>query len=503
MNFKSIKLAGNLNTIVVLTFVVTILLSSPLVNTFQIDPDEGLELSKAMLVEEGYTLYSQIWNDQPPLFTNILAMIIGVFGNSLLAARLVTLAFSGLLIWTIFKIMETFGNLGMAVISALLLLLTEPFLHISFAVMRGLPAITLAAVSVLGMMLWHKSGKSEQLVISAVALALSVATKLFTLIVAPILFLGVLISDWNKPTKQKAFVGNYKASTIWVGVFVVSSGLVFLYFVGAENILQLVLPHFEATSTEGFEFAGIVFSPVILVLAGLGSVLIVRERNWVMLYPVAWMLFAYILLVNYYPAWYHQKLLFSVPAAMVAAYPIHFAYVSLREILQRQAGQKLAEKGKYFILGGLIMVLALLLNNLRLQNSEQPPSQASSIGNIRNEWNDKQTRNLQLVERFAADSEWMLTDLPIYAFRAGILTPPNTVVLSKKRILTGNLTEDELIQTVADYQPDQVLLGRFEFPDLVDYLGEAYSVVSCEGSGIKLFVSNALLEKAGPLPECD
>ncbi|MGB8703022.1 MAG: hypothetical protein WCD18_26700, partial [Thermosynechococcaceae cyanobacterium] len=38
----------------------------PIADVLQFDPDEGIELAKVTLYNQGYTLYDQIWNDQPP-----------------------------------------------------------------------------------------------------------------------------------------------------------------------------------------------------------------------------------------------------------------------------------------------------------------------------------------------------------------------------------------------------------------------------------------------------
>ncbi len=46
----------------------------PYWNSYWIYSDEGFNLMKALLVNRGYTLYSQIWSDQPRLFTHLLAL---------------------------------------------------------------------------------------------------------------------------------------------------------------------------------------------------------------------------------------------------------------------------------------------------------------------------------------------------------------------------------------------------------------------------------------------
>src|SRR5439155_17242483 len=46
---------------------------------YALDYNEGINLMKGGLLANGYTLYDQIWNDQPPGLTLILAAIHRVF----------------------------------------------------------------------------------------------------------------------------------------------------------------------------------------------------------------------------------------------------------------------------------------------------------------------------------------------------------------------------------------------------------------------------------------
>src|SRR4029453_15869881 len=69
---------------------------------YEFGPDEGFNLMKAALVASGFSLYSEIWSDQPPVLTFILASVQRVFPFDVKAARAVVLAFSGLLLWSLF-----------------------------------------------------------------------------------------------------------------------------------------------------------------------------------------------------------------------------------------------------------------------------------------------------------------------------------------------------------------------------------------------------------------
>jgi hypothetical protein len=81
-----------------LVFFGVMLVVFPFRATFEMDLDEGVNLMKGMLVVRGYPLYSQIWSDQPPLFTQLLAILFRLVGFEVNAAVLV-LVLSAILLW--------------------------------------------------------------------------------------------------------------------------------------------------------------------------------------------------------------------------------------------------------------------------------------------------------------------------------------------------------------------------------------------------------------------
>src|SRR5882724_5762356 len=76
----------------------------PLRTTVQIGADEGFELAKATLCLRGHHLYSEVWNDQPPLHTFLVTQILKHISPSILGPRLLTVCFSLLLLAAIFVI---------------------------------------------------------------------------------------------------------------------------------------------------------------------------------------------------------------------------------------------------------------------------------------------------------------------------------------------------------------------------------------------------------------
>jgi hypothetical protein len=65
---------SNISCLIILLLAFILLISAlPLRTTLRISADEDFEFAKVELCSKGYQLYTQIWNDQPPLYTFLLA----------------------------------------------------------------------------------------------------------------------------------------------------------------------------------------------------------------------------------------------------------------------------------------------------------------------------------------------------------------------------------------------------------------------------------------------
>jgi len=105
------------------------------------------------------------------------------------------------------------------------------------------------------------------------------------------------------------------------------------------------------------------------------------------------------------------------------------------------------------------------------------------------EFGEDTEKFLNRMIRYAPQSKWVVTDLPMYAFQAGLPVPPNLAVFSLKRFASGNLTEDDIVQTIQEYRPEQILLGRQEYPVIKKFLMERYTMIFTKGM-VELYLRN-------------
>ena len=124
----------------------------PLRTAVQIGADEGFELAKATLSLKGYRLYSEVWNDQPPLHTFLITQILKHMSPSVLGPRLLTLVFAAVLLASVFFISLRVSGLLVATLATALLIVSPGFIELSSSCMLEIPALA-PAVAALGALL--------------------------------------------------------------------------------------------------------------------------------------------------------------------------------------------------------------------------------------------------------------------------------------------------------------------------------------------------------------
>jgi hypothetical protein len=210
----------------------------------------------------------------------------------------------------------------------------------------------------------------------------------------------------------------------------------------------------------------------LLILGILGTAFSLSRRNWLALYPLAWAVLAYILFSFYSPVFYHHQLMITVPAAILAAAGVGEGVLFLSRL--RSSSDLLRAEtllGAGALIGFILIFLHYwptldreLMNHPRLTDF----SLRATSGKL---------RVLRTMSEYTDQTNWIMTDMPMYAFRVGRPVPPNVATFSSKRLATGSLTEEDILIAMRDYQPEQVLMARFQLPALEAYLQEHYTLI--------------------------
>ncbi|HWQ10992.1 MAG TPA: glycosyltransferase family 39 protein [Holophaga sp.] len=434
-------------------------------NNFELNPDEGGNLMKALLVGRGHPLYVETWSDQPPLFTHALALLFKVTGPSVESGRMLVVVASGLLLWGVFQHARLAGGTATAVGGLVLVACLPYYLKLSCSVMIGLPALACAVLSLAAHARWRRTRMPGLLAASSALLALSVLIKGFTLVLLPAVALGMLL-DRELGTFRERMSG----LLLWVGVFAGVALSMVLVLVGPGNLDQLITTHWKALRTDACGGTTLRSSlrhtyPVLLLAAG-GGCTAWRRRNLDALYVALWAFLAAGVLLFHRPLWNHQQLLLSVPSAMLAAELV----TDVPRLWHHLSRRNTKWPGR--LAAGLLLTLGLALAGAHVRFAVRTAARWMG-GNDRikhaDDWN-----LVDIMARRAGATNWVVTDRPIYAFRAGLLVPPEMAVLSRKRVFTERSGDGWMLACLRRYRPEQVALARFPWAGLRPYLEVRY-----------------------------
>lgn len=470
-------------------FIFIMILLYPHVDSFEFDTDEGINIMKALLLSKGYPLYREIWSDQPPLFTYALAVAFRIFGFDVDVARFLVLMLSALLLAGVWQFLQTVGGRAYAIVGCLLTIVLPYYMRLSISSMIGLPAISFAVISLALLANWHTRRTYGWLVLSAVALSISIFTKVFTAFLCPVFVLGIVGAElFRKESgrwQKKLWPG-----ILWAVTFVTASGTILLLTIDVSYIPQLFVTHIAARTVpdmQNFTLQRLMQNVYSLIfLALLGGLLMIRKKQWLALYPLVWFASAYVVLINHIPVWSHQQLLITIPAIILAACGVGEVVRWMPHLGSKRKLIGIRGFVAAIAFAGIIIFVSDRIPGISDQFSRKP-SYAVQHGEL--PLPGYQDRILSKMIQYAPITTWVVTDSPMYAFRAGLPVPPGLAAISWKRIKTGKLTEAEVLDTIRVRNPEQVLFTRFRWFPIEQYLREHYRIIFSE-SGKQLYLRN-------------
>ncbi|HMK09606.1 MAG TPA: glycosyltransferase family 39 protein [Anaerolineales bacterium] len=455
-----------------LAFGLLLVLFFPFRYRIEFDTDEGINAIKAMMVLRGFHLYSDIWSDQPPFFTYLLASWFRLFGLSLTAGRgLVLLLSMGVVGFAAAYLRKAWGALA-AAFGVLSLLLLPYYARLSVSLMIGLPSIALAMASFYFLHEWHARRGMTNLILSALLLGLSILTKGFSVVLAPIWFCGIVLTVATSRGEGPPGWRRWLGPALWIGILALLALIAVAGVIGPQHLDEIIGVHLQSVQSEAFDLdpthrtleSYLVESLPIFILALVGVWQSIRHRQWTALYLGGWVVLGYVMLKAAHPTWYHHQLFLTVPAAVLAAIAVAAAVDDLR---RPSAGGRRALSTALAVacLGLYLWFLALRVPGTvdgleaRLPNFTGPrPGE------------EAERQLVALMADHAAQTHWVFTDRPIFAFLAGLPIPPNLAVITQKRMATGGLTQDEIRQTLEAYAPEMILNTRFDLPAVRAYM---------------------------------
>ena len=457
-------------------------------SVFSFDYDEGVYLLTAVAHGEGLSLYRDVFFSQPPLAMELITSIVRVFGNSVFIARVpmilsgfVVIAASGLIAGEMF-------NKRVALMTALLCGTNYHLFNASAVVQMDMQSLALALVSIYALIRFNRTRNLWWVAISALFFALTNSVKLLELFfVFPIVCLLVLdISNHNLLQESRNNISKtLLGMAIYVAVFVAVIGIIISRYdipslksqvlgMGSEAV------HFSPKARIIIEtYFEWYLSLFLYALAGLYQIF--RENRRKAVFFAVW-IFSQLLFHFLMSAWvleHHLIVLFPILLIVSAA--------GLDALFQRYKKGELGFPRKPGNKRAAVLVVCLIFIVLVV---------IPSIGGIAYK-SYLRTHDLKyvggevlqkLIEENTAEGDLVVTDEQMAVFRSKRKVDPNLIDTSSKRIETGYIREQNLIELGSSPELVAFWTRRLEvFKGYAEYVSSHYELIY-EQNSRKVFI---------------
>ena len=500
------------HALIVLLFV-ALVASLPLGSALEFEVDEGYEVMKALLFERGFSLYSQIWDDQPPLFTVLLAGAFKLGGPSILSARLAVVCFSLLLFLAFYELIRRdLGEIpGLA--GTFLLLASPSVLNLSVAVMQEIPTFSVALLSFLFLRVYGTRRTWPWLAASGATMALALQIKFTAVMVGPAMMAEFFLMHRTSPIriigKRGASENRWHArlahlirnAFIW-GIPFITVFVVIAAEWGKGSLQQGWKAHAQGHAVPGmggpedcvFSFVLIKDHAATVVFAILGIGLLLRNRRWGSLaFPAILLLTSTVVHAWHRPWWNYYYLHFAVPLAWLAGFAAKSLLTHGSKLFTQQT-LCIRSFSTYSSVICLVLAASLLVAaEVRIEKTFKHLNGAKRI---------ESSALLREMKKYASQSRWAYCDMMsnMYAFHARISAPPEIAVITFKRFWSGQITREQIVGVCGEYQSD-LLIIRAEPEQIWEPLVSQFYSLVCLENDWSLYVAKRLLGPSDSKPE--
>lgn len=461
-------------------------------NVFEIGSGEHYEVMKALLWANGYTLYNEVWNDQPPLYTVVIGLMFKAFGPGIAVARAVAATFGLSLVVALATQVNRQCGVPAATVGAFCLLAAPQTLVLSISAMLEVPAIGTALWALWPIHRWRETQKLHWLALSGVLMAAALQIKLTAAIVLPALVVEIFLGlpgltgpAWRRETARALGIWGVTVTATFIGLAIVF-GTVPLAVLWASHFSPKTLA--KATDSLRWPFLQPLYPDHADAIfgAGAGLLILAYRRNWRGLaFPCIWLVTAAVIHQDHRPWWPYYYLHFAVPLAWLSGYGVMELFkLAWIEGLNRVLLRRLVGIGSLLV-ASLLFAFIVTAGEMRLRSA------VAWVGML------PRIDDGALVSRmreFAGGTQWVYTKSTMYAFHAKLPVIPPLAVLPLKRFWSGQITEGQILTIVKHYRPEQMLLNEELSSEMKEFVNTNYALVH-EYGRYQLFVRNSLVRQ--------
>lgn len=496
--------------------VVLTLIAVPIEFTYHFNFDESLELTRVHLLSRGYEFFTEVWNDHPLGFPFILNFLSKLFELNLASARYIVLAFSCLNLLIFYCLMRLNRNsITAAAISVLILMTSKSYISYSGALFKEIPSLSLAILSLFLMSLYaHHSNRSRYiyLVLCALSFMISLEIKMAAITLIPTLAV-IGISENVNNFNSVFLIRKSKDAFLWI------ASSISIFTLLSLTILPFSYHHLigsHSNASEKFAIINPELTVVTLLKSGLENdaayvllslvaifSILWSNRRLRFLPPLLWLGFNLLRFSLITPVWNTYYLHLLIPAAWVICIFLNDCH--LEDLFRKLFGRLIKRETRFSIMPSFALIAQILiawvilfqivLSTVEIVTAPNPRRYQNRGLVLRNEASNRYKKSAveNFLEQYRGSDKVILTDNPYFIYRFELDTPPETAILSRKRVVTEGLDGDFILEVIDRRNPDFILLDRFlqdflSSQALSDYLEKNYLEHKLQNESRRLFI---------------
>jgi hypothetical protein len=414
--------------------------------------DEGMEVDKAVLVAAGHRLYTEVWNDQPPLYTHLLSIPCRRQGVTMSSLRRATFVFVAILLVAFAGVGGSLRlSLGELVCAGGFLAASPVFLPSSASTTLELPALSLGLLGAWMLLVALGRDSTAWAVAGGVVLGLGVMVKLTAFSVLPLVAGAFWVGGAVVPKRRLLLAGGALVACL------LTAAAVWRACAGEASWRHLVNTHFaeypaldsEDAASYRFRWDWFAAEPWLVGAALVGvAVLAGGGRRPAAVVLASWTLAVLLVFSTHFPWWPYYSDHLSLPLALLAGTGL---WGGVRWVSQGPAGGLL-----WF---GLKVLVALAMATCLWEWGEAFHSEWRRV-HSQVAWADRPA--VRCLREGAGAEGRGRTMLALvqgpYAVHCGLKPLPWYAVMPRKRFWTGQLTQAELVARVRERAADVLIV---------------------------------------------
>jgi len=441
---------------------------APLANALNIGGDDRYELCNAQLVERRPDMAARLENDQPWLHTLLVALAFDILGENAAIPRLLTLILTFSTVLACWSLMREDVGLLVKLLFMGYYLTSNGIPTLAISAMLEPSAVGLAVIAVACSYSETKRLPSWRAYLAGVIMALAAFTKLTAMVVV----VGWLVLLWHQRQTSPLCV---IAPRILAGF--VSTSLFVVAVSPTISFQDLWISHWTAHELltakpdpgYKFDFNDVFVDWIIFVPAVLGILWQFKRATAARsgtLFALAWLLTDFGVFYWHKPWWSYYSIHFQVPLAMLAAqgsgWVIRKAWHAIsaepHDIISINVpGNKLKWSINENISASVSGIVACII--IACWCGIQLPYFMKECETICSTKTVQEDEFVPYIRQYGRQANWIYVNDENIAFFGGVLQPPELVLRTYKRDITGGLNKDKIIQIVKSYKPEMLLLS--------------------------------------------